>query len=83
MDSSASQVWPLCPGCLSDELKSITAAANGTLECGRCLAKIDKPYHAVEIVVELNELEHADWVGVSQSGGPQHSCINACVSLTF
>ncbi|KAL5969471.1 hypothetical protein TSMEX_002810 [Taenia solium] len=56
VDSSSSQVWPLCTGCLSDALKQKVPSAkppNAHLECSRCQARIDRPFHAVEIFVEV------------------------------
>ncbi|KAL5105539.1 hypothetical protein TcWFU_007550 [Taenia crassiceps] len=56
VDSSSSQVWPLCTGCLSDALKQKLPSARPPsthLECSRCQARIDRPFHAVEIFVEL------------------------------
>ncbi|KAH9280110.1 hypothetical protein ECG_07223 [Echinococcus granulosus] len=58
VDSSSSQVWPLCTGCLSDALKQKASTSNPStthLECSRCEARIDRPFHAVEIFVEVTD----------------------------
>ncbi|VDO05147.1 unnamed protein product [Rodentolepis nana] len=59
VDSSKSQVWSLCPGCLLDSLEETVRSSensNGsssTFQCSRCQAKCDRPFRAVEIVVEM------------------------------
>uniref|UniRef100_A0A5K3EQ74 DUF4503 domain-containing protein n=1 Tax=Mesocestoides corti TaxID=53468 RepID=A0A5K3EQ74_MESCO len=80
VDSSASQVWPLCPGCLSDELKHpLDKVAATALECSRCQAKIDKPFHAMEVVVELGVDEQTDSVCSIQSDAMQRRCVKVCM----
>ncbi|VDN34440.1 unnamed protein product [Dibothriocephalus latus] len=65
VDSECSQLWPLCASCLSDDLEPCpldpgshlqvqsTSTSKDALLCGRCLARLCRPYYAVEVIVEV------------------------------
>ncbi|BHF67160.1 hypothetical protein SprV_0301018500 [Sparganum proliferum] len=64
VDSECSQLWPLCASCLSDDLEPCPPApelqpppagssSDDALLCCRCLARLSRPYYAVEVIVEV------------------------------
>nr|VZI51084.1 unnamed protein product [Spirometra erinaceieuropaei] len=63
VDSECSQLWPLCASCLSDDLEPCPpdpelqlppsgSSSDDALLCSRCLARLSRPYYAVEVIVE-------------------------------
>ncbi|KAM7541677.1 hypothetical protein Aperf_G00000004849 [Anoplocephala perfoliata] len=60
VDSTNSQLWPICPSCLLDDLEQVTSSSEDSsstttsiLQCSRCHTKCGRPFFAVEVMVEL------------------------------
>lgn len=85
VDSEASQVWPLCAACLSDDLKPLpksrkSMVTSPSFKCQWCQARIERPCTACEVIVELELSQSINWISASNSGP---GCIKVCVSLPY